>query len=99
MEVYFKTKRLQRRYQDSALAVQQWGTSVARRYVTRVSQLYALKDLSEARNIKSLRLHPLNGTKTGQLSIHLTGDWRLILKEGDTDEWVTIMGVSRNHGD
>ena len=99
MEVYFKTKRLQQRYQDSALAVQQWGTDVARRYVTRVSQLYALKDLGEASNIRSLRLQPLNGTKKGQVSIHLTGEWRLILKEGDTEEWVTILGVSRNHGD
>ena len=33
------------------------------------------------------------------MAIHLAGEWRLIVKEGDTDEWVTIMGVSKNHGE
>ena len=99
MEVYFSSQRLQQRYQDSASAVQQWGIDVARRYVTRINQLYAMKDLEEANNIKSLRLHPINGAKKGQMAIFLTEEWRLILKEGDTEEWVTIMGVSKNHGD
>ena len=99
MEVYFRSKRLRHHYQDSASAVQQWGAEFARRYITRVSQLYALKDLGDANNIRSLRLHPLNGTNMGQMAIHLTGEWQLVLKEGDTDEGVTIMGVSKNHGE
>ena len=99
MEIYFSSQQLRQHYQDSTSAVQQWGPDVARRYITRISQLYALKDLGEANSIISLRLHPLNGTKKGQMAIHLAGEWRLIVKEGDTDEWVTIMGVSKNHGE
>ena len=99
MEVQFKTQRLRKHYQDSDTAFRRWGSDVARRYIARISQLYAMKGLTEADSIISLRPHPLNGSRKGELSIHLTGRWQLILKAGDTGESVTIMGVSENNGD
>lgn len=99
MEVLFRTQSLRKHYQDSDTAIRRWGSDVARRYIARISQLYAMKELSEADSIISLRPHLLNGSRKGELSIHLTGEWQLILKAGDTGESVTIMGVGEKNGD
>ena len=98
MEVVFKTGKLQRNYQESKKAVQQWGPEVARKYITRIDELYALKNLHEAYSIQSMRLHPLKNSKKGELSIDLTGQWRLIVTV-DAEDRVTIEKVSNHYGD
>ena len=72
---------------------------VGRRYITRVNELYAVRDLQEAYNIRSMRLHPLKGSKRGELSVYLTGRWRLIVTEGETEESVVIRDVSNHYDD
>ena len=99
MEVFFRTKQLQRAYQESARAIRAWGPEVGRRYITRVNELYAVKDLHGAYNIRAMRLHPLKGSKRGELSIYLTGKWRLIVTKGETDEGVVIREVSNHYDD
>ena len=99
MEVSFRTARLRRSYEESARAVKQWGPTVGRKYVTRINQLYAVRDLQEAYNIRSLRLHPLKGAREGELSIYLTGRWRLIVTKADTEESVIIREVSNHYDD
>ena len=99
MELTFSTKQLQRAYQESARAVRKWGPEVGRTYITRVNELYAVKDLQAAYTIRSMRLHPLKGSKRGELSIYLTGKWRLILTKGETDEGVVIREVSNHYDD
>ena len=98
MEVRFRTKRLQRNYQESAKAFREWGQAVGKKYITRINQLYAVKDFHEAFNIRSMRLHPLEGNKKGELSIHLTERWRLIVRKGITEESVTIEEVNNHYG-
>ncbi len=99
MEVIFRTNALQRCYEDSSRATRQWGPEVARKYISRVNQLYALKDLNEAFNLRSMRLHALRGDRSNELSIHLTGPWRLIVAKGDTEESVIVREVSNHYGD
>lgn len=99
MQVTFKTNRLLRNYEQSARAVRDWGPDVGRKYVTRVNQLYAVKDFQEAYKIKSMRFHPLKGSKRGELSIYLTGRWRLIVAKGDTEAQVQIREVSNHYDD
>lgn len=99
MEVSFRTNRLRRSYQESARAIRAWGASVGRRYVTRINELYAVKDFQEAGNIQSMRLHPLKGSRKGELSIYLTGRWRLIVTRGETEEHVIVEEVSNHYGD
>ena len=99
MEVSFETARLRRNYEESARAIRQWGPQVGRKYITRVKELYAIRDFGEAYKIQSLRLHPLKGAKRGELSIYLTGRWRLIVTKGDTEEHVIIEEVSNHYGD
>ena len=99
MEVSFRTRRLRRNYEESARAIREWGPSVGRKYVTRINELYAVKDFQEAGNIRSMRLHPLRGSRRGELSIYLTGRWRLIVTEGETEEHVIVEEVSNHYGD
>ena len=99
MEVSFRTKQLQQRYEDSSEAVRKWGQDVARKYVTRINQLYAVKDFQAAYNIRAMRLHPLKGSMRGDLAINLTGKWRLIVAKGDTDQHVIIRSVSNHYDD
>ena len=99
MEVSFRTNQLRRNYQESARAVRQWGTSVGRKYITRINELYAVKDFKEAYNIRSMHLHALKGSKRGELSIHLTGKWRLIVTRGDNEGHVVVKEVSNHYDD
>lgn len=99
MEVSFRTNRLRRNYRESARAIREWGASVGRKYVTRINQLYAARDFQEAGNIRSMRLHPLKGSRKGELSIYLTGRWRLIVTRDETEEHVIVEEVSNHYGD
>ena len=90
---------VKRNYEESARAIQQWGPAVARKYVIRINELYAVKDLTEAYNVQALKLHPLKGSKRGQLSIHLTDRWRLIVTEGETQEHVVVEEVNNHYDD
>ena len=99
VEVLFRSRRLQRAYEKSAEAIQEWGPDVGRRYIARVNELLAVKNFQEARKIRSMRLHPLKGSKKGDWSIRLTGKWRLIVRDGDTEEQVVIREVSNHYDD
>ncbi len=99
MDVIFRTNQLARCYEESERAIQEWGPVVGRRYIDRINQLYQIEDLREAYNIASLRLHGLRGSRTGQLSIYLTGRWRLIVVRGDTQRSVIVEEVSNHYDD
>ena len=99
MEVAFGTIQLRRNYQESARAARQWGAEAGRKYITRIDELYAVKDFREAYNIRSMRLHPLQGSRKGELSIYLTDKWRLIVTKGDTEEHVIVREVSNHYDD
>ena len=99
MEVAFKTNQLRRNYEESGRAIRQWGLDVGRKYITRIKELYAVKDFQGAANIQAMRLHPLKGAKRGEWAINLTGTWRLIVTKGDTEEKVIIERVSNHYDD
>ena len=99
MELSFKTKKLQRSYEESAQAVRQWGPDVGRKYIIRINELYAAKDFQEAYRVRSMRLHPLKGSKRGELSIYLTDKWRLIVTKDGTEDRVIIEEVSNHYDD
>ncbi|MCE2438190.1 MAG: type II toxin-antitoxin system RelE/ParE family toxin [Candidatus Latescibacteria bacterium] len=99
MEIAFRTNRLRRNYEASDGAVRDWGAEVGRKYITRINALYAVKNLQEVYSIRSMRLHPLKGSKRGELSISLTGKWRLIVTKGESEECITISEVSNHYDD
>ena len=99
MEVIFRTNELRRCYEQSGRAMRRWGPEVGRRYVARINQLHAVSGLQQLYNLRSLRLHPLQGPHHGKLSINLTGRWRLIISEGDSEDSVIIEEVSNHYDD
>ena len=99
MEVVFRTKRLQRNFQESIGAVRQWGPDVGRKYINRIEQIYAARNFGALYHIRSLRLHPLKGAKKGYFSIYLTGKWRLLITKEVTDGSVIIEEVSNHYDD
>ena len=99
MEVTFRTNQLRRNYQEFARAARQWGANVGRKYIIRINELYAVKDFRELYSIRSMRLHPLKGSKRGELSIYLTGKWRLIVMKCNTEEQVIVKEVSNHYDD
>ena len=46
-----------------------------------------------------MRLHALKGSRTGEWAIYLTGQWRLIVTKGDTEEHMVIQEVSNHYDD
>ena len=99
MEVIFSTNRLRRCFEESDRAARQWGEAVGRKYITRINELYAARNFQQAYRIRSMRMHPLKGSKRGEVSIYLTGKWRLIVAKGDTEERVMVKEVSNHYGD
>ena len=63
MEVIFRTRQLQRNYEESYRAVMEWGYDVGRRYIARIQELRAAESFYQLYGIPSLRLHPLRGAR------------------------------------
>ena len=99
MELSFRGRNLQRRYEDSNQAIQEWGPDVGRKYIARVKQLIAAPTFQDVQNIRSLRLHALKGDRDGQFSIRLTAQWRLIVEQGATRESLVIREVTNHYDD
>ncbi len=99
MQVFFRTRRLQRNYEDATRAIADWGYDVGLRYVQRISEILDAQDIDQLYRTPALRLHSLRGSRAGELSIYLTGRWRLIITRGDTPQSVVIEEVSNHYGD
>lgn len=99
MDVIFRNNRLRRCYAESARATRNWGPDVGRMYIRRIQMLYSVKDFQDAYHRPALRLHPLRSSQRGELSIYLTGRWRLIVTKGDSEEIVIIEEVSNHYDD
>ena len=99
MELIFKNKQLQKSYELSEKAIKKWGPQVARKYITRIAQLYAISDFQEISKIHAMHFHLLKGPYKGKYSITLAGRWRLIVTKGDSEERLNMEEVSNHYGD
>ena len=99
MEVAFRTRQLQRAFEESKNAVRLWGEAVARKYIMRVVILQSARDFREARKLASLRAHPLRGERAGQWALDLTGRYRLIVRPSADGKRVMIEEVCSHYGD
>ena len=99
MEVIFRTRRLQRNYENRARAIIDWGPETGRRYAQRIDEIRRAQSMGQLYRIPAFRLHPLQGSRAGELSIYLTGRWRLIVTMDDTTQAVIIEEVSNHYDD
>jgi toxin HigB-1 len=74
------------------------GVPIGRKYIQRIMILRATDKFSQLFGLQALRLHPLKGNRSGQYSIILTGNYRLIIEKIQEDR-IRIVDVEDYHGD
>ncbi|MBM3154452.1 MAG: hypothetical protein FJ008_03875 [Chloroflexi bacterium] len=94
----FSSNRLADASVNFSEASRLFGVPLGRKYIQRLAILRAVDKFTELYGHRALRLHPLKGNRTGQYSIALTGNYRLIIEKVDEDR-VRIMDVEDYHGD
>jgi len=100
LEVRFKTKKLQKQFENSSNAVKTYGMVVAKKYIQRVNILKSAKSFEDLYKIPQLKFHTLTGDRDGEFAISLTGFYRLIVtNDGDAFDIVKIEEVSKHYGD
>ena len=100
MEVRFKTKKLQKQYENSKDAIKAYGLDVAKKYINRVTLLKSAKSFDDLYTIPQLKFHPLTGERKGEFAISLTGFYRLIItNDGDIFDIAKIEEVSKHYDD
>lgn len=98
MRVTFANAHLERCYLNSSLAVREWGSHVAARYIGRVDLVADAKTLRDVALVRSVRLHPLKGDRRGQYALALTDRWRLVIVLLDDDS-VRVEEVTNHYDD
>lgn len=100
MRILFRTKRLERCYEDFDLGTRAWGPLVARRYIERLDLVLAVDDFETLRHQRPLRCHELKGKQKGSWAMDLRDRYRLIfsIERGDL-EILRIEEVSNHYGD
>ena len=98
MDIEFAAARLLRASRSLSEATRHYGVPVGRKYIQRLTIIRAVDQFGQLYGLRALRLHSLSGSRAGQYSVTLTGNYRLII-EPTTEETVRILGVEDYHGD
>ena len=98
MELEFSSNRLAHAGASLSEAGQFFGVAIGRKYIQRLAILRATDKFNQLFGHYSLKLHPLKGSRSGQYSIILTGNYRLIIEKLEEDR-VRIIDVEDYHGD
>jgi plasmid maintenance system killer protein len=98
VQVQFRTRQLERRFNNSRQATRAWGPVVGERYVERVEMLKAVEHFEHLYDIRMLDLHPLLGDRRSQYAIRLTGAVRLIISRDPVRAGVIVEEVTDYHG-
>lgn len=98
MEIEFSSNRMASAGVSILEAGRLFGTPIGRKYIQRLAILRATEKFTQLYGYQALRMHPLKGNRTGQYSITLTGNYRLIV-EKIQEEKIRIVSVEDYHGD
>ena len=79
MEIYFRTRKLQKLCNKSREAVKSLGPRMARVLQLRLEQLKAADFLADVAALPQARCHELTGDLKGHLSVDLVHPYRLLL--------------------
>ncbi|MDZ7724609.1 MAG: type II toxin-antitoxin system RelE/ParE family toxin [candidate division KSB1 bacterium] len=78
MEVQFRTRKLQKQYENSSEAERSYGKDVARKYIQRINIIKQSRDINELALLPGLHCHLLKSDRKSQWAIKLSGFYRLI---------------------
>lgn len=79
MEIHYQSKKLQKQLTDPKEMVRSFG-SLARKVNQRIKELGDADNLAVMRTIPAARCHELTGNRKGQLSVDISGNYRLIFE-------------------
>ena len=100
MKVAFRTRKLQRAYEESDRAIRAYGSEVGRRYIQRINVIKAARSLEDLKIQRPLRCHELQGKRAGQWAINLTDRYRLIFTVSGLEfDVVRVEEVTKHYGD
>lgn len=99
MRVRFRHRRLEQSFIDAQRATRRWGPMAGARYIQRITTLMAAEKLDDLFSLRSLRLHPLRGSREGQYALTLHGRWRLIVSHSEEQSEILVEEVSHHYGD
>jgi plasmid maintenance system killer protein len=97
VQIEFSSNRLSSASVSLSEAARLFGIPIGRKYIQRIGILRAIEKFTQLYGHRALRLHSLKGGRTGQYSIVLTGNYRLIM-EKVTEDKVLIIDVEDYHG-
>lgn len=98
MNIDFSTNRLFEASLNLSQSSRLFGISIGRKYIHRIAVIRATDKFSQLFGLQALRLHPLKGNRSGQYSITLTGNYRLVIEKVQEDR-IRIVDVEDYHGD
>lgn len=99
MEISFSIRYLRQCFEDYNQAERRWGRAVTRKYIQRINLMLDTQDFNYPRRMRSLRLYPLSGQRTGQFAIYLNRNWRVILTYDEDEESIHILEVTNHYDD
>lgn len=111
MEIYFKTRQLQKICSLRSAAQKKLGAKGGRKLQARMADLQAAETLSDISRLPPARCHELTGNRKGQLSLDLEHPYRLLFvaandpvpqKDGGALDWakvteIEIIGIVDTH--
>ncbi len=102
MNIYFKTKKLQKICSKNSEAIRVLGTKRGKKLMQRMMELAAAETLADISRVPPARCHELTGNRSGQLSVDLEHPYRLLFipandliskrKEGGLD-WAAVTKI------
>ncbi len=98
MQIEFSKRHLAEAGLSLTEATRLYGVPIGRKYIQRLAVLRAVDKFAELYGHRALRLHPLKGNRTGQYSMTLTANYRLVVETVAEDK-VRIVDVEDYHGD
>ncbi|MCI0846548.1 MAG: type II toxin-antitoxin system RelE/ParE family toxin [Chloroflexi bacterium] len=98
MDIQYATNRLNAAGLTLSQATRFYGVSIGRKYIQRLAVIRAVVKFDDLYGHRALRLHTLQGDRSGQYAMTLTGNFRLII-ERISDDTLRILSVEDYHGD
>ena len=83
MDIYFKTKKLQKVCSNSNETIKKYGPKMAHKIHQRLMELRAANCLEDISKVPPPRCHLLSGNRKGQLSVDLDHPYRLLFIPAD----------------
>ena len=80
MDIYYKSKQIEKICNRSQVAIAKLGSIMAKKLQQRMAELKAADVLSDISHLPPARLHELEGGRNGELAVDLKHPFRLVFQ-------------------